>query len=224
MRAILASLQEQYDYILIDSPPVLLASDAMLLSTMVDGVVLVANAQRTPKQVVREARPRLSYARAKILGVVLNQLHMRKGSTPTTIANMRQQCERAVMTGRSRRPAYGSDGGKTRYILTCTWCKWAMASLCGYMRKVSMRIALSQLASGVYVLRCDQSLFVRIPKGSKRRQSTGVCYAGSRASWCWSALPQAVPGPQPRIRAAAREPSERTATQQSQGTCDDRAA
>ena len=77
MRTILVSLQEQYDYILIDSPPVMLASDAMLLSTMVDGVVLVANAQRTPKQVVRAARTRLTCARAKILGVVLNQLHRR---------------------------------------------------------------------------------------------------------------------------------------------------
>src|SRR5262249_9436574 len=63
MRALLASFQEQYDYILIDSPPVMLASDAMLLATMVDGVVLVANAQRTPKQVVRAARTRLSCAR-----------------------------------------------------------------------------------------------------------------------------------------------------------------
>jgi capsular exopolysaccharide synthesis family protein len=78
MCSLLASLQEQYDYILIDSPPVMLASDAVLLSTMVDGVVLVANAQRTPKQVVREARLRLRYARAKILGVVLNQLDMRQ--------------------------------------------------------------------------------------------------------------------------------------------------
>ena len=93
MRAILASLQEQYDYVLIDSPPVMLASDAMLLSTMVDGVVLVANAQRTPKQVVREARTRLSYARAKILGVVLNQRICAIGSTLTTTANMRQRRE-----------------------------------------------------------------------------------------------------------------------------------
>jgi capsular exopolysaccharide synthesis family protein len=77
MRAVLASLQEQYDYILIDSPPVMLASDAMLLSTMVDGVVLVANAQRTPKQIVRAARTRLTCAQAKILGVVLNQLNIR---------------------------------------------------------------------------------------------------------------------------------------------------
>src|SRR5262249_24042728 len=77
MRALLASLQEQYDYILIDSPPVMLASDAMLLATLVDGVVLVANAQRTPRQVVRAARPCLSCALAKMIGVVLNQLHIR---------------------------------------------------------------------------------------------------------------------------------------------------
>jgi capsular exopolysaccharide synthesis family protein len=77
MRTVLEALQEQYDYILIDSPPVMLASDTMLLSTMVDGVVLVANAQRTPRQVVRDARTRLTCARARILGVVLNQLPMR---------------------------------------------------------------------------------------------------------------------------------------------------
>jgi capsular exopolysaccharide synthesis family protein len=79
MRDVLASLQEQYDYVLIDSPPVMLASDAVLLSTMVDGVVLVANAQQTPKQVVREAQTRLGYARAKLLGVVLNRLNTRRG-------------------------------------------------------------------------------------------------------------------------------------------------
>ena len=99
MRTILASLQEQYDYILIDSPPVMLASDAMLLSTMVDGVVLVANAQRTPKQVVREARTRLTCAQAKILGVVLNQLIYAIGSMPTTTANTRQRREATTRQG-----------------------------------------------------------------------------------------------------------------------------
>jgi capsular exopolysaccharide synthesis family protein len=79
MRDILASLQEHYEYILIDSPPVMLASDAVLLSSMVDGVVLVANAQQTPKHVVREAQMRLSHAQAKLLGVVLNRLNTRHG-------------------------------------------------------------------------------------------------------------------------------------------------
>jgi len=70
----LTSLREQYDYILIDAPPVRGMSDAVLLSTMVDGVVLVVNARRTMKQLVKEAQARLNYARANILGVVLNKV------------------------------------------------------------------------------------------------------------------------------------------------------
>jgi capsular exopolysaccharide synthesis family protein len=77
MLDIMASLREHYDYILIDSPPVLPVADAVLLSTMVDGVVLVVNSQGTPNHVVRETHSRLTYARAKILGVVLNQVNPR---------------------------------------------------------------------------------------------------------------------------------------------------
>ena len=77
MRDTLASLLNSYDYILIDSPPVIPVTDASLLSTMVDGVVLVVNSMRTPNHVVKEARSRLTYARANILGVVLNQVEVR---------------------------------------------------------------------------------------------------------------------------------------------------
>jgi len=79
MREILTSLQEHYDYILIDSPPVMAVSDAVLLSTMVDGVIVVVDAQETPKPVVRKTCSRLSYAQAKILGVMLNRVNMRRG-------------------------------------------------------------------------------------------------------------------------------------------------
>jgi Mrp family chromosome partitioning ATPase len=54
-------------------------SDAVLLSTMVDGVVLMVSNQETPKYVVREACSRLNYARAKILGVMLNRVNLRSG-------------------------------------------------------------------------------------------------------------------------------------------------
>ena len=74
MRDILAALRERFDYILIDAPPVIPVSDAMLLSTMVDGVVLLVNAQATPKQLVWEAHMRLIYARAGVLGVALNRV------------------------------------------------------------------------------------------------------------------------------------------------------
>ena len=54
-------------------------TDAVLLSTLVEGVVLVVNSQGTPKQVVKEAHARLTYARAKVLGVVLNRVNLRSG-------------------------------------------------------------------------------------------------------------------------------------------------
>jgi capsular exopolysaccharide synthesis family protein len=79
MHETLTLLQEHYDYILIDSPPVMPVSDAVLLSTMVDGVVLVVKGQETPKQLVKETCARLGLARAKILGVVLNGVNMRNG-------------------------------------------------------------------------------------------------------------------------------------------------
>jgi capsular exopolysaccharide synthesis family protein len=77
MQEVVAALREHYDHILIDSPPVMQVSDAVLLSTMVDGVVLVVNGPETPRHVVRGAHSRLNYARAKILGVVLNRINPR---------------------------------------------------------------------------------------------------------------------------------------------------
>jgi capsular exopolysaccharide synthesis family protein len=74
MLEVVTALQQIYDYIVIDSPPVMPVSDAVLLSTIVDGVVLVTNASRTPKQQVKAARVRLEYARAKIFGTVLNRV------------------------------------------------------------------------------------------------------------------------------------------------------
>jgi polysaccharide biosynthesis transport protein len=80
MQQMLAILQPQYDYILIDSPPVLSISDAVLLSTIVEGVILVVAVQDTPKQLLKEACARLSYARAKMLGAVFNRVDVRKGA------------------------------------------------------------------------------------------------------------------------------------------------
>lgn len=74
MRETLDALRAQYDYILIDTPPVLPVTDAVLMSTMSDGVVLIVRAQDTPIDVTRRSRDRLTRARAKILGVVLNDV------------------------------------------------------------------------------------------------------------------------------------------------------
>jgi succinoglycan biosynthesis transport protein ExoP len=75
----MAQIRETYDYVVIDSSPVLPVSDSLLLSKLVDGVMLVANGSGTPRQHVKAACARLEYARAKILGVVLNKIKIHSG-------------------------------------------------------------------------------------------------------------------------------------------------
>jgi Mrp family chromosome partitioning ATPase len=73
MREILGTLALSFEYILIDSAPILPVSDSVVLSALVDGVIIVANA-KTPKTLVREGCARLTSVGGKILGVVLNDV------------------------------------------------------------------------------------------------------------------------------------------------------
>lgn len=75
MREILAILGNRYDCVVIDSAPITAVTDAVILSSMVDGVVLVAN-RSTARQQVRTALSRIEYARAKVFGIVLNQVDL----------------------------------------------------------------------------------------------------------------------------------------------------
>ena len=77
MRAAFSFFGHMYDYIVIDSPPLGLVRDALLLSPLVDGVVLVVNSQKTLPKIVQEAQQRLAHVHAKILGVVSNKMDMR---------------------------------------------------------------------------------------------------------------------------------------------------
>jgi polysaccharide biosynthesis transport protein len=76
MLEVLRFFSEQYQYILIDSSPLMYASDTVGIATMADGVVLVAGSA-TPKQNVRRASERLALAGANVLGVVLNRVDIR---------------------------------------------------------------------------------------------------------------------------------------------------
>jgi capsular exopolysaccharide synthesis family protein len=67
-------LREQFDYILIDAPPVLLVSDPLLLAMSVDGIVLVVRAGVTTKPVMKRLRTALQKPNVKALGYVLNGL------------------------------------------------------------------------------------------------------------------------------------------------------
>ncbi len=82
MHETLEQLREQFEFIFIDSSPVMAVSDAVLVSTMVEGVLLVVNG-KTAKPMVKKACARLRSAHAKILGIVLNQVDIRHGDYAT---------------------------------------------------------------------------------------------------------------------------------------------
>jgi capsular exopolysaccharide synthesis family protein len=73
MLEVIRFFSESYQYILIDSSPLMYASDTVGIATMADGVVLVVGSA-TPKQSVRRASERLALAGANVLGVVLNRV------------------------------------------------------------------------------------------------------------------------------------------------------
>jgi capsular exopolysaccharide synthesis family protein len=62
----------EFPIVIVDSPPILPVSDPLLLAPEMDGVLLVVQAGKTPRQVVRRARDLLSTVEANILGVVVN--------------------------------------------------------------------------------------------------------------------------------------------------------
>jgi len=67
-------LKEHWDYVLFDSPPVLLVSDNVLFATSLDGVILVAKAGQTTRRDLLRAKELLEEGGARILGVILNQV------------------------------------------------------------------------------------------------------------------------------------------------------
>lgn len=75
---VLAKLEESFDVILIDSPPVQLVSDAVVLSGVANALIFVVRADATPHQVAKGALELLKKGRAQLLGVVLNQLDVEK--------------------------------------------------------------------------------------------------------------------------------------------------
>jgi len=66
-------LRPQFDFIFIDGPPVNRYADALILSTKVDGVILVVEADATPVAEAEAAKRQLERVGARILGVVLNR-------------------------------------------------------------------------------------------------------------------------------------------------------
>jgi succinoglycan biosynthesis transport protein ExoP len=65
-------LREEFDYVLIDAPPLSSCSDAVLLGQMTDGVILVVEANSTRRETARTAKETFEGANVKLLGAILN--------------------------------------------------------------------------------------------------------------------------------------------------------
>lgn len=74
LRELIAQLKGRYDKIVFDSPPVIGVSDASVLASVVDGVVLLIQHRRNPQSMVLRARQILDDLKTPVLGVVLNQV------------------------------------------------------------------------------------------------------------------------------------------------------
>jgi len=76
MRRLIATLQANYTHVVVDSPPVSSFTDGVLISTMVDGVLLVVHGGKSSRHIVRRSKQLLNDVGAKIFGVVLNNVNL----------------------------------------------------------------------------------------------------------------------------------------------------
>lgn len=72
MENLLEKLRENFDYVILDTPPVQAVTDSQILSTKADGTILVVRAERTKKESVNNAINLLKKVNANIIGTVLN--------------------------------------------------------------------------------------------------------------------------------------------------------
>lgn len=79
MLSLLERLATEFDYVVVDSPPILPVTDSVVLSRFVDGVVLVVRAASTPRKVAADAKNRLLAVGSRVLGTILNNVDITGG-------------------------------------------------------------------------------------------------------------------------------------------------
>jgi capsular exopolysaccharide synthesis family protein len=80
MGEMMGKLCQHYDFIFIDSPPLMGIQDAILLGEHTDGLILVAQGGKTPRQVIQKAKDEIDKYGIRLLGLILNNVNLRKFS------------------------------------------------------------------------------------------------------------------------------------------------
>jgi len=76
MRSLIREATAAYDFVLIDSPPMLNIADGRILAAMVEGAILVTKEGATPRELVQRAQGHVRDAGGHLIGVVLNSVHL----------------------------------------------------------------------------------------------------------------------------------------------------
>lgn len=79
MKELLAKLRENYDYVLLDTPPVIAVSDALYVARNADGVIFIVAQGVAKKSLVKEAIQTLKTNNVHIIGTVLTQVNLKSG-------------------------------------------------------------------------------------------------------------------------------------------------
>ena len=78
MEQTIKAFEDFYDYVIIDTPPLLAATDSQVLSSISDATLLVVDIKKTKRRQVTEAKRRLDHVGARLLGVVMNKIDSHK--------------------------------------------------------------------------------------------------------------------------------------------------
>jgi capsular exopolysaccharide synthesis family protein len=80
MKQIMEAVRSHYDWVLVDSPPILAMADAAVLCSTVEGVVLVIGGESATKPQVQRALEQVAAIGSKVLGVVLNKVNLQRNA------------------------------------------------------------------------------------------------------------------------------------------------
>ncbi len=78
MSFLITVLKEKFDCLILDTPPILPASDALVLIPQTDGVIFVVTAGQVNRELIKNAVSQLKLAKANLLGVVLNRVNFKR--------------------------------------------------------------------------------------------------------------------------------------------------
>ena len=79
MKELLETVRDQYDYILLDTPPILVCSDSRVLTNSADGMIILVKVESTTVKALKHAISLTQHLDIEIVGVIMNQVRFRYG-------------------------------------------------------------------------------------------------------------------------------------------------